>query len=134
MQSDFIFPTLKLIHMSCALLSIGGFTLRGYWMLTENLLLNHRAAKIFPHIIDTLLLASAIGMLLVWKTSPLELNWLIAKILGLLAYIFLGMIALRFGRTKKEKGIAWLLALLSAAYIVSVAYSKNPLGLFSIFS
>ena len=134
MQADFIFSTLKLIHMSCALLSISGFTLRGYWMLTDNLLLNHRVAKTFPHIIDTLLLGSAIGMLLVWNISPLELNWLTAKILGLLAYIFLGMIALRFGRTKKEKGAAWLLALLSAGYIVTVAYSKNPLGLFSLFS
>lgn len=134
MQADFIFSMLKLTHMSCALLSIGGFTLRGYWMLTDNSLLNLRTAKIFPHIIDTLLLGSAIGMLLVWEISPLELNWLTAKILGLLVYIILGMVALRFGRTKKEKAIAWLLALLSAGYIVSVAYSKNPLGLFSLFS
>ena len=134
MQTDFIFSTLKLIHMGCALLSISGFTLRGYWMLTDNPLLNLGIAKVYPHIIDTLLLASAVGMLLVWNISPLELNWLTAKILGLLAYIILGMIALRFGRTKKEKGAAWLLALLSAGYIVSVAYSKNPLGLFSIFS
>jgi uncharacterized membrane protein SirB2 len=134
MQADFIFSMLKLIHMSCALLSISGFTLRGYWMLTDNPLLNLQAAKVFPHIIDTLLLGSAVGMLLLWNISPLELNWLTAKVLGLLAYIVLGMIALRFGRTKKEKGIAWLLALLSAGYIISVAYSKNPLGLFSIFS
>jgi uncharacterized membrane protein SirB2 len=134
MQTDFIFSTLKLIHMGCALLSIAGFTLRGYWMLTDNSLLSHRAARIFPHIIDTLLLGSAISMLLVWNINPLELNWLTAKILGLLTYIILGMIALRFGRTKKEKGIAWLLALLSAGYIVSVAYSKNPLGLFALLS
>lgn len=134
MQTDFIFSALKFIHIGFALLSIAGFTLRGYWMLTDNLLLNHRAAKAFPHIIDTLLLASAIGMLLVWNISPLELNWLTAKIVGLLAYIILGMIALRFGRTKKEKGVAWLLALLSAGYIVSVAYSKNPLGFFSFLS
>ena len=134
MQTDFIFSALKFIHIGFALLSIAGFTLRGYWMLTDNLLLNHRAAKTFPHIIDTLLLASAIGMLLVWNISPLELNWLTAKIVGLLAYIILGMIALRFGRTKKEKGVAWLLALLSAGYIVSVAYSKNPLGFFSFLS
>ena len=134
MQTDFIFSALKFIHIGFALLSIAGFTLRGYWMLTDNPLLNHRAAKAFPHIIDTLLLASAIGMLLVWNISPLELNWLTAKIVGLLAYIILGMIALRFGRTKKEKGVAWLLALLSAGYIVSVAYSKNPLGFFSFLS
>ena len=134
MQTDFIFSALKFIHIGFALLSIAGFTLRGYWMLTDNLLLNHRAAKAFPHIIDTLLLASAIGMLLVWNISPLELNWLTAKIVGLLAYIILGMIALRFGRTKKEKGVARLLALLSAGYIVSVAYSKNPLGFFSFLS
>ena len=123
-----LFGFLKLLHVSCAFLSIAGFFLRGYWMASGNLLLQHRAAKVLPHLIDTLLLCSAIGMLLVWRLSPLEQGWVFAKILALLFYIGLGMVALRFGQTRKIRVSAWLLALCTAGYIVSVAYSKSPLG------
>ncbi|MEZ5570598.1 MAG: SirB2 family protein [Halioglobus sp.] len=119
---------LKFIHVTCATLSIAGFGLRGYWMVTDNRLLQRRAAKVLPHVIDTLLLGSAISLLIVWQLSPLSLPWLGAKIIALLVYITLGMVALRFGRSKSTRVIAWVMALLTALYIVSVAYSKNPLG------
>ena len=119
---------LKLAHLSSALLSISGFALRGYWMLTDNPLLQRRLTKVLPHVIDTLLLGSAIAMLFLWQASPLELPWLIAKIVGLLLYIGLGMVALRFGKTRRARATAFVLALLTAAYILSVAYSKSPLG------
>jgi len=127
-----VFEWLKLVHMSCAFLSIAGFTLRGYWKLSDNPLLLRRPARVLPHIIDTLLLGSAIGMLVIWKTSPLEYSWLMAKILALLAYIGLGMVTLRFGKTREIRIIAYGLALASAAYIVSVAYTKSAAGLVSM--
>ena len=88
--------------------------------------------KILPHCIDTLLLGSAIGMLVIWRTSPLEFNWLTAKILALLAYIGLGMMALRFSTTTQSRALAYGLALTSGAYIVSVAYTKSAAGLLSL--
>ena len=123
-----LFEALKHLHIGCAFLSIVGFTLRGYWMLTGSALLRSRPARVLPHMIDTLLLASAVGMLLIWQLSPLQSDWLIAKIIALLVYIGLGMVALRFGKSRKTRVNAWLLALLAAAYIVSVAYSKSPWG------
>jgi uncharacterized membrane protein SirB2 len=123
-----LFQSLKLLHVSSAFLSIAGFGLRGYWMARDNPLLQHRAAKVLPHIIDTLLLSSAIAMLVYLQLSPLAQPWLYVKIIALLLYIGLGMVALRFGRTKKIKVSAWLSALLTAGYIVSVAYSKSPWG------
>jgi uncharacterized membrane protein SirB2 len=124
--------TLKLIHVSCAFASISGFGLRGYWMVSDNPLLQHRLSKVLPHVIDTLLLGSAISLLMVLHLSPLVHLWLGAKIIALLLYIGLGMAALRFGRTKKIKISAWLLALLMAGYIVSVAYSKSPWGILQL--
>ena len=123
-----LFVWLKMAHVSSALLSISGFALRGYWMLTDNPLLQRRLTRVLPHIVDTLLLGSAFGMLFVWQADPLQLPWLIAKIVGLLLYIGLGMVALRFGKTRRQRAIAFALALLTAAYILSVAYSKSPLG------
>ena len=121
------FELLKLLHMSCAFLSIGGFTLRGYWMLTDNSRLRLRATRVLPHMVDTLLLGSAIGMLVIWQVNPLSLNWLSAKIIALLVYIGLGMVAFRFGATRRLRQVAFGLALLTAAYIVAVAYTKSPL-------
>jgi len=119
---------LKLIHVSCALVSIAGFALRGYWMAVDNSLLQHRVAKVLPHVVDALLLGSALALLFVLHLSPLTQPWLSAKIIALLLYIGLGMEALRFGQSKKIKVCAYLLALLTAGYMVSVAYSKSPLG------
>lgn len=123
-----LFAWLKLTHVVSALLSISGFTLRGYWMLTANPLLQRRLTRVLPHVIDTLLLGSAIAMLFLWQASPLQLPWLIAKIVGLLFYVGLGMMALRFGKTRRARATAFVLALLTAAYILSVAYSKSPWG------
>jgi uncharacterized membrane protein SirB2 len=85
-----------------------------------------------PHIIDTLLLGSAVSMLVIWKSSPLDFGWLTAKILALLAYIGLGMVTLRFARSEKGRQVAYGLALASAAYIMSVAYTKSAAGLMSL--
>ena len=121
------FELLKLLHISCAFLSIGGFTLRGYWMFTDNPRLRQRATRVLPHMVDTLLLGSAIGMLVIWQMNPLSLSWLTAKIIALLVYIGLGMVAFRFGATRQMRRVAFGLALLTAAYIVAVAYTKLPI-------
>ena len=119
---------LKLIHVTCAFASIAGFALRGYWMAVDNPLLQHRVVKVLPHVIDTLLLGAALALLIVLHLSPLTQPWLGTKIVALLFYIGLGMVALRFGRSKGVRVSAWLLALLTAVFMVSVAYSKSPLG------
>ncbi len=75
---------LKLIHVTCAFASIAGFALRGYWMAVDNPLLQHRVAKVLPHVIDTLLLGSALALLLALHLSPLTRPWLGAKIIALL--------------------------------------------------
>jgi uncharacterized membrane protein SirB2 len=66
------------------------------------------------------------------QLSPLTQPWLSAKIIALLLYIGLGMVALRFGQSKKIKVSACLLALLTAGYMVSVAYSKSPMGILQL--
>jgi uncharacterized membrane protein SirB2 len=52
--------------------------------------------------------------------------WLIAKVLGLLLYIILGMVALHYGKTKGVRVLAWLSAWLVFIYIVGVAVLKTP--------
>jgi uncharacterized membrane protein SirB2 len=100
-------------------------------MLRESPQLERRWVKVVPHVNDTLLLAAAIGLSVELKQYPFVHGWVTAKVLGLLAYIGFGMFALRRGRSKRVRTGFWLASLTSFAYIVSVALTKNPLGVFS---
>jgi uncharacterized membrane protein SirB2 len=81
-----------------------------------------------PHLVDTTLLVSAVALAWTLRVSPLTDAWLAAKLIGLLAYVGLGLVALRFGRTRAVRATAWAGALLAFAYIVSVALTKDPRG------
>jgi uncharacterized membrane protein SirB2 len=122
---------LKWIHLACAILSISGFALRGVLMLLDSPLLATRFARIAPHVVDTVLLASALWLAVLIGQYPFVHGWLTAKVLALIAYIVLGTVALKRGRSKPVRAAAFALALLAAAYIVSVALTRDPLGFFA---
>ncbi|MBQ5942915.1 MULTISPECIES: SirB2 family protein [unclassified Massilia] len=118
---------LKHLHMSFAVLSGSFFLIRGLWMLAGSARLQQRWVKIAPHIVDTLLLASAIGLAAWSRQYPFVAPWLTAKVLALVAYIVLGTIALKRGRTPQVRLAAFIAALACFFYIVAVAVTKNPL-------
>jgi uncharacterized membrane protein SirB2 len=64
--------------------------------------------------------------------EPSRGAWLLAKIIGLVAYIGLGMVALKPGRPPAQRALAWLAALAVFGYIVSVALTRNPLGFIAL--
>ena len=117
---------LKHLHVTCVVLSGLGFCLRGFWMLSESPLRQHRLARVLPHVVNTLLLGSAVTMAWMSGQYPFVNGWLTAKLFGLLAYILLGMMALKRGRTLAIRRGYFRLALLTYAYIVGVALSRNP--------
>lgn len=122
------YGVLKAIHQSAVAISLAGFFARGLGMLADADWLCHRVTKTLPHVVDTVLIVSAIGLAWMLRLSPTSTPWLAAKIVGLLAYIGLGMVALRFGRTKTVRASAWIAALVTFGYIVSVALTKDPRG------
>ena len=124
-----MYETLKWLHVSCVIASGTGFLARGALMLADSPLLQARFVRIAPHVIDTVLLAAAVSMIVLARLSPLAHPWLAAKIAGLLAYIVLGAIALRHGRTKRLRVIAMLAAVLAFSYIVGIALQRDPLWL-----
>ena len=104
----------------------GQLPLRGVWMMRGSAALQQRWVKITPHIVDTVLLTSAIALAIMIHQNPIHNSWLSAKVVGLLLYIGLGMMALRFGKTRKGKISAWIAAQVVFLYIVLVALTKNP--------
>ncbi len=117
---------IKHLHVTCVLLSGLGFGLRGWWMLRESPLRLHRLTRILPHLVDSLLLGSALTLAWMSGQYPFVDGWLTAKFCGLLAYIFLGMMALKRGRTPAIRARFFGLALLTYAYIVGVALTRSP--------
>lgn len=121
------YPVLKIIHVSCVAASYSLFFVRGVWMLLESPRRHKRWVRIVPHIIDTGLLASAIAMAVAIRQYPFSADWLTAKLLALICYIALGMVALRYARTRGMQFTAWLAAQAVFFYIIAVAVTRNPL-------
>ena len=118
---------LKHLHVTCAVLSGALFLLRGVWMMSGSSLLQRRWVKVVPHIVDTLLLASAVTLALWSSQFPLQQPWLTAKVSALVVYIGLGTVALKRGRTPQVRALAFVAALACFTYILAVAVTKNPL-------
>ena len=97
-------------------------------MWRQSPLLQHRLTRILPHAIDTVLLASALALLWLFQFQPWEHPWLLAKIAVLLVYIGTGTIALKRGKTRQQRLIAFIAAIVSFGFITSVAVTKSPLG------
>ena len=123
------YSLLKHIHVSTVTITFGLFVTRGVWMLAESPRLQARWVKILPHVNDATLLASGIGLAVLLRQYPFVNGWLTAKLIALLAYIGLGTVALKRGRTKPIRTTAFLLALAVFAYLVAVALTHNPLPL-----
>jgi len=121
------FLTLKAIHVSCAVISLALFFLRGIWSFNGSPIMRQRWIKVVPHIVDTLLLASALALAFTIEQYPFVDAWLTAKVFGLVLYILLGSVALKHGKSKTIRVSAWLAALAVFAYIVLVAKQHNPL-------
>ena len=122
--------TVKLMHQVAVALSLTGFFVRGAASLAGAGWVQGRAAKTLPHLVDTVLLLSALTLAWMLRLTPGNAPWLLAKIVGLVVYVGLGVVALRPGRSRTLRAAAWVGALATAAWIVSVALTKNPLGVF----
>jgi len=121
------YTLLKQLHLATIALTLTLFVLRGVWMMADSPRLQARWARIVPHVNDTLLLVSGIGLAVLLQQYPLVHGWLTAKFFALIAYIVLGTFALKRGKTRGQRIVAWIAALLVFGYMVAVAIAHDPL-------
>jgi len=117
----------KHLHLTAVGLSILLFVLRFLWSQANPHILQKKWLKILPHVIDTLLLGSAIGLCLIIQQYPFVNDWVTFKLLGLLAYIGLGLVALKLGKTPLIRWVGFVGALGCLALIGKVAVTKQIL-------
>ena len=86
----------KLLHQGAVTVSISGFVLRGAASFAGAQWTRGRLARTLPHVVDTLLLLSALVMAWSLRLNPAGTPWLAAKIGGLLLYIGIRQQAERF--------------------------------------
>jgi len=117
---------LRSVHVAAVCVTLLLFLLRGYWMMSGSGRLTSKFARRVPHVVDTVLLASAIGLTMVVHQYPFVNSWLTAKVTGLIVYIGLGTVALKRGSTPAIRTGAFVAALLVFTWIVATAIGHKP--------
>lgn len=127
-----MYLAVKHVHLLCVALSGAGFFWRGLLMLRGSRWLSLGWVRVVPHINDTVLLVAGISLAVMSGRYPFVDAWLTAKLSGLILYILLGSLALKAGRTRRVRVLAWLAALAVFGWMVSVAVTRQPAGFFAV--
>ena len=123
-----MYLAVKYVHVISVVLSLTGFFLRGILMMRDSSLLGARWIKVVPHINDTVLLVAALLLAAMSGQYPFVVGWVTAKVLGVIAYIILGALALRDASTRRMRIACWFASLAVFGWIVSVALTRQPTG------
>lgn len=116
---------LKHLHLTTVAITIILFLFRSALMLWWSKGLRWRWLRILPHANDSILLLSGIGLMLLTHQYPFAQSWLTAKLVALVAYIVLGSLALKRGRTRRTRLLALVAALLCLGYLIAVARTHS---------
>lgn len=124
------YPTLKLIHVTTVVITGSLFTLRFVWMMNGTLEQRGRWVSTLPHVNDTLLFISGLIIASIIGQLPLQASWLTAKLFVLLAYILLGSVALKRGKSSQIRRWSGFAAITCYLLIISIALTRNPIPSF----
>ena len=120
----------KYVHVGSVILSFALFLLRGTLMFADVGWRRHALLRIGPHVVDTVLLGSALTLSWLLRQYPFVHSWLTVKIVALVLYIVLGSLALKRAPTMRLRAAFFGLAVLTFLFIVSVARTHHPQGFF----
>ncbi|ELH0894112.1 SirB2 family protein [Vibrio fluvialis] len=124
-----MYEGLKHFHLLTIGLSALLLSVRYVLMMMDSELRQHKFLKVFPHIVDTFLLLSGIGLIFVTGFVPFTATapWMTDKLTSVLAYIALGFFALKLGRNKLLRTFAFFGALGWLAIAGKIAVTKVPM-------
>ncbi len=127
------YPQIKHAHIGLALLSGALFAGRGLLLLLVARWPNAAPLRYLSYAIDTALLTAALMLLTILPGSLYANGWLAVKLALIVAYVVLGVFALRRGRSRGVRAACYVAALLVFAQIYFIARSHHPLGAFYLF-
>tara|TARA_Y100001960_G_scaffold129449_1_gene137798 strand:+ start:101 stop:484 length:384 start_codon:yes stop_codon:yes gene_type:complete len=123
-----MYEGLKHFHLLTVALSATLLSVRYALMMANSKLLDKKFFKVFPHINDTFLLISGIYLVVITGFIPFTAAapWLTEKITCVLAYIALGLFALKLGKNKLLRTFSFFGALGWLAMAGKIAVTKTP--------
>ena len=122
------YPQIKQFHVFVALLSGGIFAIRGAFLLGGAAWPQALPVKWLSYAVDTALLTAALMLLTLLPWAMFANGWLLVKLGLLVAYVVLGVFALRRGRTRKARAMYYVAALAVFGAVYSIARAHHPLG------
>lgn len=122
---------LRQAHIAFVIVSVSIFALRGVLMLANSRHVNSPWLRYASYTVDTLLLTAALMLTTVIHQYPFQTGWLTMKVVLLVVYVVLGTIALKRGRTRTARVVAFVAALATIAFLYTVARAHHPLGIFA---
>ncbi|MGZ5054795.1 MAG: SirB2 family protein [Methylobacter sp.] len=114
---------IKFFHLAFILLSISSFVGRVYCAEKRPEMLEQKWIKIGPHVINSLLLLTGFALVFQGSWLSADYGWIIAKLVALVAYVGLGIVAIKSQGDLRWKAFAGALACF--VYIAAVAVTKS---------
>lgn len=122
------YPQIKQFHIFVALLSGSIFVMRGAFLLGGAQWPQALPVKWLSYAVDTALLTVALMLLTILPWAMFANGWLLTKVVLIVVYVVLGVLALRRGRTRRMRALCFVLALLTFGAIYGIARAHHPLG------
>ncbi|WP_105200649.1 MULTISPECIES: SirB2 family protein [unclassified Pseudoalteromonas] len=109
---------IKHTHVLFVVLSVVLFYVRAFSRLGSGKIAANKGVFITSHVVDTLLLVSAVALLIVASMNPLTMPWLWQKIILVVAYIVIGFKLLK----AQSKGQKWLWLGVNTLVLLAIGY------------
>ena len=119
---------IKAFHIFVALLSGSLFALRGGFALAGARWPNAPVVRWTSYAIDTALLTAAMMLATILPRAMFANGWLTMKLVLVVAYVVLGVFAMRRAKTRRMRVVSYVAALLVFVSIYAVARAHDPLG------
>ncbi|WP_345842781.1 SirB2 family protein [Shewanella algae] len=120
-----LYPAVKHLHITLIAVSVLLFIVRFVLKLRQSAIMDKKLLKVGPHVIDTFLLLSGLTLCFMIKQYPFVDPWMTEKIGAVVAYILLGVMALKSNRNLIFRIFAFLGALGWVVYAAKLAHFKQ---------
>lgn len=118
---------IKMVHAVVVLATGLLFLWRCYLTLTRPLAQNGKAPILLAHLFSLGVLASGLTLVTLYGAMP---AWAMTKLVFLFVFIALGIFAFKRAKSRGGQLTMMALALVTYAFLVSVAVTKQPAGFF----
>lgn len=122
---------IRQVHIGSVIASGGMFLLRGLALFSGMAWARAAPVRYLSYTIDTVLLTAALMLMTIVRQYPFVHGWLTVKVVLVVVYIVLGILAFREGRSHAVRLGCWIAALAIFAFVYSIARAHHPLGIFS---